>query len=124
MKVILASASPRRKELLHHIVPEFCVQTADTDEQIEDTDCAHRVQTLALRKAEAIGPQADAVVIGADTLVYAGGEILGKPQDKEDAARMLRLLSGCMPVSYTHLDVYKRQAIYRVGQAEAAAYLL
>ena len=48
--VILASASPRRKELLRHITPDFCVQIANADEQIEDTDCAHRVQMLALRK--------------------------------------------------------------------------
>lgn len=134
MKVILASASPRRKELLHHIVPKFCVQTADTDEQIEDTDCAHRVQTLALRKAEAIGPQADAVVIGADTLVYAGGEILGKPQDKEDAARMLRLLSGRMHQVYTGVALlcgaqkqvfFEKTDVYfaPISEAELQSYL-
>ena len=101
MKLILASASPRRKELLRHITPDFCVQMANADEQIEDTDCAHRVQMLALRKAEAIGSQKDAIVIGADTLVYVEGEILGKPRDREDAARMLRLLSGRMHQVYT-----------------------
>ena len=55
MKWILASASPRRKELIAHICREFEIKVADADETVADTDCAQTVQTLALRKALAIG---------------------------------------------------------------------
>lgn len=105
MKWILASASPRRKELIAHICREFEIKVADADETVADTDCAQTVQTLALRKALAIGPQEDAVVIGADTLVAIGQEILGKPKDREDAARMLRLLSGNVHQVYTGVAI-------------------
>ena len=94
MKIVLCSASPRRKELLRRIVSEFTVRTAQTDENIQEADCEQRVQALALRKARAVVMQAGEVLLGADTLVCLGTEILGKPCDRADAARMLRLLSG------------------------------
>ena len=101
MKLILASASPRRIELLRLITSEFMVIAEDINEKIEQSNCVDRVQQLALRKAEAIGLRPDTIIIGADTLVYAQGEILGKPKDSRDAARMLRLLSGRMHQVYT-----------------------
>ena len=101
MTIVLCSASPRRKELLRRIVSEFTVRTAQTDENIQEADCEQRVQALALRKARAVVMQAGEVLLGADTLVCLGTEILGKPCDRADAARMLRLLSGQVHQVYT-----------------------
>lgn len=96
MQFILASASPRRKEILEQLGLQFSVVTADTDESSAITDPAALVEELSLRKARAVADIVDPEqpVIGADTVVAAGGEILGKPKDAADARRMLRLLSG------------------------------
>ena len=59
MKIVLCSASPRRKELLRRIVSEFTVRTAQTDENIQEADCEQRVPALALRKARAVVMQAE-----------------------------------------------------------------
>jgi septum formation protein len=92
--LILASASPRRRELLLQIGLEFTVVTADIDETpLAGED--HRGYTLRLAGAKARAVlllHPDAVVIGADTTVAVNGELLGKPRDAHDAARMLRLL--------------------------------
>ena len=92
--MILASASPRRRELLQQIGLEFAVVTADIDETpLPGED--HRSYTLRLADAKAravLVLHPDAVVIGADTTVAVDGELLGKPDDAGDAARMLRLL--------------------------------
>ncbi|SEB91723.1 Maf family protein [Terriglobus roseus] len=94
--VILASQSPRRRELLAQIGVDFRVVTADIDETpLPGED--HRAYTLRLAddKARAILVQhPDSIVIGADTTVEVDGDLLGKPRDAADAARMLRLLSG------------------------------
>lgn len=96
---VLASASPRRRELLTQIGLTFEVQTADIDEtpQLAE-DAVSYVKRLAEHKAAAVfsrqGNQARLVVLGADTAVLCEGQILGKPVDEADAARMLRLLSG------------------------------
>ena len=92
-EIILASQSPRRRELLKRIVPEFrvCVSRADETlpEGLPPEEC---VKILALRKAQAI--EEDGIIIGADTIVVCDGEILGKPADEEHAAEMLTRLSG------------------------------
>lgn len=100
--VILASASPRRKEILGDLGIDFTVVTADTDESSSLTDPCQLTEELASRKGRAVyellsqsDSANDAVIISADTVVYANGEILGKPRDKADALRMLRSLSGC-----------------------------
>lgn len=107
MKIILASASPRRKEILKQLGIDFSVITADTDENSTLSDPAALVEELSLRKAQAVakiaGPHA--AVIGADTVVAARGEILGKPENKQDARRMLRLLSGCTHQVFTGVSV-------------------
>lgn len=96
MKMILASASPRRQELLKYIVPAFEVIPADVDETLPEgivTDKA--AEFLAAKKAGHIAKRyPDCTVIGSDTVVIIDGVILGKPADKSDAERMLRLLSG------------------------------
>lgn len=94
--LILASASPRRRELLAQIGLQFTVITADIDETPLPGE-VHTAYTLRLAEAKAravLMLHPDAIVIGADTTVAVDGELLGKPRDATDAARMLRLLSG------------------------------
>lgn len=95
--LVLASASPRRRELLTAAGIPFSVQPADIDETMfagKGPPLAV-AQALALEKTKAVfRMNQNSVVLGADTIVVVDGEILGKPRDKEDAARMLRLLSG------------------------------
>ena len=96
LPLILASASPRRRELLQQIALEFTVVTADIDETPFAGE-EHRSYTLRLADAKAravLVLHPGAVVIGADTTVAVDGELLGKPRDAADAACMLRLLAG------------------------------
>jgi septum formation protein len=106
--LILASASPRRRELLSQAGLDFTVESAGINEDIQPEESAAKyVQRLAVEKAQAVlalhpeiagagGRVAEnrVVVLGADTCVLCNGEILGKPQDQADARRMLELLSG------------------------------
>lgn len=94
--IILASASPRRRELLQIITADFKVAPADADESLpEGTPPLEAAQMLAVRKAKTVAESfPDDTVIGADTIVTLDGEILGKPADEADAANMLRKLSG------------------------------
>ena len=94
--IVLASASPRRQELLRNAGISFTVQPADINETPlpgeSPRDCAER---LAREKALAVSQKNPKQwVVGADTIVVVDDAILGKPRDEEDAARMLRLLSG------------------------------
>lgn len=95
-KLILASASPRRAEILRFVGWEFEKQTADVDEKtIDGEKPADYVQRLALEKAIAVAEKnADRLVLGADTTVVVGEEIIGKPRDFDEAGEMLRKLSG------------------------------
>ena len=102
-RIILASKSPRRKELMGLLFPQFEVQASDVDETLpEGVSLGRAVELLALRKGQAVaGAEPDALVIAADTLVTLGSVVLGKPTGREDAARMLRLLSGRVHQVYT-----------------------
>ena len=94
-KLILASNSPRRRELLAQICKEFTVEPSLFEEKGEGLSARETVTAFARGKAREVFsrfPQAD--VLGADTVVALGGSILGKPKDSLDACRMLRLLSG------------------------------
>ena len=95
MQLILASQSPRRKELLGLFRVPFTVRVADVDETMDETKTPFdEVARISRLKAEAV-PHTDAdIVVAADTIVVCGGQILGKPKDEADAFRMLRLLSG------------------------------
>ena len=95
-RLILASASPRRRELLQQVGFAFDVRATDTDETSEaGEDAVALAIRLARAKAEAVELPVDTVVLGADTVVVAPtGDLLGKPGGDADAARMLRLLSG------------------------------
>ena len=113
--MILASASPRRKELLEQIGAEFVICPAKGEEVITETDPSAVVMELSRQKAEEVAygvliyneqhadlatPQ-DILVIGADTVVAYENQILGKPKDEEDARRMLTMLSGKTHSVYT-----------------------
>lgn len=107
--LILASASPRRQELLRNARIPFVAQAADIDERIRDgeaaRDCAER---LAREKALAVARvRPEDYVLGADTIVVVDANILGKPRDAADAARMLRLLSGRVHEVITGVCVVK-----------------
>lgn len=107
MKIILASASPRRRELLTQIGLTFEIKVSDVEEKVTTSLPCEVVQELSRQKAEAVlasckAPQEEALlVIGADTIVACDGQILGKPKDEQDAARMLRMLSGRSHEVYT-----------------------
>lgn len=94
--VILASASPRRRELLSLVVPEFEVIPTDLDEPDDLPEPLEAsVQDLALAKARvAAATRPEALVIGADTIVVLDGQVMGKPRAEDDARRMLSALSG------------------------------
>ena len=100
MRIILASASPRRCELLKEVIGSFDVVIADLDEaQFGDVDPRRAAIKIAIAKADAIAHRhPDALVIAGDTIVASvadqGYEQLAKPHDEADACRMLRLLSG------------------------------
>lgn len=95
MEVILASQSPRRRELMGLFHIPFTVRVPDADETMDPSgSAAQQVALVSRRKAEAVPRGGDDVVIAADTIVVCDGEILGKPKSTEDASRMLHLLSG------------------------------
>jgi septum formation protein len=95
-KLVLASASPRRAEILRSCGWPFESLPANVDESRHDhEDAKTYVKRLARAKAEVIVPRVPgATVVGADTVVVVDGEILGKPRDDDDARRMLRMLQG------------------------------
>ena len=93
--IILASQSPRRKELMEKLNIPFTVRVADVDETMDkDLPLTEGVARLSRRKAEAVFREEGDMVIAADTIVVLGHTVLGKPRDEEDAFRMLKALSG------------------------------
>ncbi len=102
-ELILASASPRRRELLERLGLPFTVVTADVDESVpEDTDPGDAVLEIAARKAQAVRAENPrSVVLAADTVVYHRGRMLGKPAGLSEAVDMLRSLSGAIHEVYT-----------------------
>lgn len=105
-QIVLASASPRRRELLSQIGLTFCVRPSKKEERVESARPEKIVQELSAQKAEDIFAQVSQeagrhLVIGADTIVVYDGQIMGKPKDEEDACRMLSLLQGKSHQVYT-----------------------
>jgi len=94
--LVLASSSPRRAEILRAVGWPFEAVAANVDETARGgEEVVEYVERLACEKAEAVAEgRASGLVVGADTVVAVGGQVLGKPSDDEDARRMLRLLSG------------------------------
>lgn len=109
--IILASASPRRKELLTLAGVEFSVDVADADETLENGIAPDEaVKQLAQIKARAVlEKHGDCIVIGADTVVAVDGKILGKPKNYEEASEMLKLLSGRKHNVFTGVCLLSRE---------------
>ena len=117
-RIVLASASPRRRELLSQIGVEFEVKPADGEERIISTEPSKVVEELsgqkamftakALEKENGHVPEG-CIVLGADTIVSYEGRILGKPSDEEDAIQMLSMLQGNTHQVYTGVTVLKEK---------------
>lgn len=129
-RIILASASPRRKELLEQIGLEFEICPAKGEEIITKTVPQEVVMELSRQKAEEVAVMvttynekhkeivtpSDILIIGADTVVAYGGQILGKPKDEQDAKRMLSMLSGNTHSVYTGVTLCLIDPNGRVGE--------
>ena len=109
-QIILASASPRRRELLAQIGLDFTVLPASGEEKITKQIPSEVVEELSGQKAEAVAEQSpDGIIIGADTVVCQDGEIMGKPKDEADALRMLRQLQGEMHSVFTGVTLIVKE---------------
>lgn len=108
-KIILASASPRRRELLAWAGVDFQVITGSGEEHIRETEPSRIVEELSAEKAfqvaETISEEEGTVVIGADTIVSFQGKILGKPSDKADSRKTLEMLQGNTHQVYTGVTI-------------------
>lgn len=107
-KVILASSSKRRKELMALLKIEYEVREPNADESTDIADPAELVLETSKRKAMSIN-EPHSIIIGADTVVALDGEILGKPRDTQDAIKMLSLLSGKTHYVYTGVFIRDTQ---------------
>ncbi|UTR11240.1 Maf family protein [Evansella sp. LMS18] len=133
---ILASQSPRRKQLLEQVQIPFSVQKSNVDEKMNMEDTPEDiVKTLASQKAEDVFSSApDSVVLGADTIVVYDGQILGKPADEVEARKTLRMLSGKTHVVYTGVAIVSEEKslsfcvkteveFYELTDEEISAYI-
>lgn len=128
MRIILASGSPRRKELLMQAGYNIEVIVSEADENVEQDNPVQMVEELAYRKAEAVAQQIFAqdmeescLIIGADTIVVRGRRVLGKPADREAAYRMIWKLAGKTHYVYTgvamlYLSKDKQLKVYRMHE--------
>ena len=111
MQLILASQSPRRKELMGLFRIPFSVRVADIDETMDETLSPYdEVARVSRLKAEATPHERTDVVVAADTIVVCNGAVLGKPKDEQDAFRMLKMLSGKDHQVMTGLTVLRGDA--------------
>ena len=133
--LILASQSPRRKELLSLYTTDFTVCVSDFDEDAVTADSPARlVEQLARGKCLAVAKEhPGAVVLGCDTVVDVNGEVFGKPHSEEDAKRMLRALSGATHEVHTGVCIAKgdraehfvdscKVTFFQLGEEEIAFY--
>ena len=111
-KIILASASPRRKQILENLGLKFEIVTSNVDETVGTEYSPYEwVKTLSIRKAEAVKEKVcgDCIIIAADTIVTDLGRILNKPIDKDDAIQMLKSLQGKKHTVYTGVTIIFRE---------------
>ena len=139
MELILASASPRRKELLEKIGLPFTVQPAKGEERITQKSPAAVVMELSRQKAEEIAAAqaGECIILGADTIVAKGEEIMGKPKDAADAKRMLKSIADDCHQVYTGVTLIRTGAhpesvtfqektdvfLYPISDAELDSYI-
>ncbi len=112
MEIILASASPRRKELLGHIFDNFRIVVTDIDESFTLISPEENVMKIATNKVNAIDSSFETLIIGADTTVFLDGVYYNKPINEADAARMLAELSGKTHKVYTGICIKYRNKLY------------
>ncbi len=113
MMIVLASRSPRRREILDELDLDFEVLSEEVDESSDIPEPAVRVQSIASRKASAVRDMLVShnidvnclCIVGADTVVFCDGEFMGKPADRADAYRMIEKLSGKVHYVYTGIAV-------------------
>lgn len=127
MNIILASASPRRRELLERMgIEDFEIIVPDADETLEEgLPPAEQVERLSRLKADAAAAEVagpNTVIIAADTVVALDGTILGKPTDEEDAFRMLSALSGVCHHVYTGVTVMQGNKILTRHEATSVVF--
>lgn len=141
-EIILASGSPRRKELLEQIGIDFTVIPATREEYITSTIPREVVEELSLQKAKEVASLppfvgSSDIVIGSDTLVALSGRIMGKPKDKKDAFAMLKALQGNTHTVYTGVTFIvtsivpqiitfseaAKVSMYKMSDAEIRAYI-
>lgn len=139
-RIILASASPRRRELLAQMGLSFEVMPSTKEEKMIEAEASKIVESLSAQKAEDIAQQinGDATIIGSDTIVVCDGEIMGKPHSKEEAFSMISRLQGRKHQVYTGVTVIDRVngkevkktfaaqadvSVYSMTDAEIEAYI-
>ena len=135
MRLVLASQSPRRRELLEKITKDFTIHPASSPEDApESLSPPERAAYLARHKAVEVAElEPDALVLGCDTVVAVGDQVLGKPRDRADCMRMLSLLSGREHCVHTGVCLAKGKKVltftqttrvwfYPLSQAEMKAY--
>ena len=122
MNLVLASGSPRRRELLERMGVPFTVRVPDVEERVpEGLPPRATVEAISREKAEAAESRPGELVITADTMVFLDGARLGKPADEDDALRMLLSLQGRRHVVCTGVTV-RRDAEFRTDSEETAVY--
>ena len=126
MDIILASQSPRRRELLERMgVGDFRIVTPDIDEQMDrELPPGELVGRISLEKALAVQAQEGKgpIIIAADTVVALDGAVLGKPADELEAFKMLSTLSGCRHQVYTGLTVLRGEEQYTVSEETTVTF--
>ena len=126
MDIILASQSPRRRELLERMgVGDFRIVTPDIDEQMDrELPPGELVGRISLEKALAVQAQEGKgpIIIAADTVVALDGAVLGKPADELEAFKMLSTLSGCRHQVYTGLTVLRGEERYTVSEETTVTF--
>lgn len=121
-KLILASGSPRRRELMEQIGLDFDVITSNAEEETNEKLPDMAVKELSRLKAEAVfenlseSDKRASVVIGADTIVYADGKFLGKPHDADEAFKMIKGLSGKVHSVYTGVTVITEEQTFSFAE--------
>ena len=121
-RVILASGSPRRRELLSKITDNFSIDVSDLEEITSKTNVNEIVLELSLLKARDIANKYkdNCIIIGADTMVSLHDKILGKPKDRQDAYQMLRAMSNEKHQVYTGVTIIVKD---EVGQSKTISFV-
>ena len=123
-RIILASKSPRRKELMELLRVPFDIIVSDIEENIDyDNDLVKEIEKLSYQKAEAVfRDHDDALVIGADTIVKIGNDVLGKPHSIEEAKKMLRELSDNTHEVVTGVTIMCRDSVETFSKVASVTF--